>query len=153
MGRHVGCSQECAFRNQRAGRQLTRWLGLAYQHHENIERCRRTANPSGTAKALGHSWGLWSLLREVSTAALRGHVGLAAASIGGGVAATAANAILSRALTNPRVVRWMAQSTKLPTAALPNAINKPARLGQAKNDSDATNLAAYLQQQYAAAQQ
>jgi hypothetical protein len=47
----------------------------------------------------------------------------------------------------------MAQSTKLPTAALPNAINKPARLGQAKNDSDATNLAAYLQQQYAAAQQ
>jgi hypothetical protein len=109
-------------------------------------------NPSGTAKALGHSWGLWSLLGESSTAALTGHVGLAAASIGGGVAATAANAILSRALTNPRVVRWMAQSTKLPAAALPNAINQLARLGQAKNDPDATNLAAYLQQQNAAPQ-
>jgi len=68
------------------------------------------------------------------------------------VAATAANAILSRALANPRVVRWMAQSTKLPAAALPNAINQLARMGQTKNDPDATNLAAYLQHQNAVQQ-
>jgi hypothetical protein len=116
---------------------------------QTLSNAKALVNPSGTAAAAGHSWGLWSLLGESSTAALTGHVGLAAASIGGGVATTAANAILSRALTNPRVVQWMAQSTKLPVAALPNAINQLARMGQAKNDPDASNLASYLQQQYA----
>jgi hypothetical protein len=117
---------------------------------QTLNNAKALVNPSGTAAAAGHSWGLWSLLGEASTAALTGHVGLAAASLGGGLSATAANAILSRALTNPRVVQWMAQSTKLPIAALPNAINQLARLGQAKNDPDASNLAAYLQQQNSA---
>ena len=54
------------------------------------------------------------------------------------------NNVLARALTNPRVVAWLAQSTKLPVSALPNAVNQLAKMGQATNDPDARDLAVYL---------
>jgi hypothetical protein len=62
-----------------------------------------------------------------------------------------ANHILARALTNPKTVTWLASSAKLPTSALPNAVNQLTKLGQ--RDPDARDLAAYLQQQQGAGQQ
>lgn len=95
-------------------------------------------NPSGTAEAAGHGYGLLALMGEGGVA-LTGHPHALAATAG----AIAGNAVLSRALTNPRVVSWLAQSTKLPTSALPNAINQLSNMGQ--NDPDARDLSAYLQ--------
>jgi hypothetical protein len=99
-------------------------------------------NPSGSGAAVGHGLGLASLL-EGGGALLAGHPGHLAAAGG----AVMANNILARALTNPRVVHWLATSTKLPAGALPNAVTQLAQLGRAKNDPEARDLAAYLQAQ------
>ncbi len=101
------------------------------------------ANPSGTTKSLGHSVGLWSLLGEGVASAL-GH---GAAPLIGGAGVIGGNMVLSRALTNPRVVNWLARSTNLPAAALPAAVTQLSRMGEAKNDPDAQDLASYLRQQ------
>lgn len=94
-------------------------------------------NPSGTGEAIGHGAGLFAIL-EGGGAALAGHPGHLAA-VGGGIAA---NAVLARALTNPKTVSWLAQTAKLPTSALPNAINQLGKI----NDPDAKDLAATLSQ-------
>lgn len=92
-------------------------------------------NPSGTAEAAGHGYGLLAILGE-GGAAIAGHPHALAATTG----AIAGNAILSRALTNPKTVAWMAQTAKLPTSALPNAINQLSRI----DDPDARDLSAFL---------
>lgn len=97
-------------------------------------------NPSGTGEAVGHSVGLMALL-EGGGAALAGHP----AHLGATAGAIAANHVLARALTNPRVAQWLAQSTKLSPASLPNAVNQLAKMGHDNNDPDARDLAAYLQ--------
>jgi hypothetical protein len=102
-------------------------------------------NPSGTAEAAGHGYGLLALLGE-GGAALAGHPKAIAATAG----AIAGNNVLARALTNPRTVRWLASSAKLPTSALPNAVNQLAAMG--KVDPDARDLAAALQAQQGGAQ-
>jgi hypothetical protein len=94
-------------------------------------------NPSGTGEAIGHGAGLFAIL-EGGGAALAGHPGHLAA-VGGGIAA---NAVLARALTNPKTVAWLAQTAKLPTSALPNAVNQLGKI----NDPDAKDLAATLSQ-------
>ena len=58
-------------------------------------------NPSGTGEAIGHGAGLFAIL-EGGGAALAGHPGHLAA-VGSGIAA---NAVLARALTNPKTV-WL----------------------------------------------
>jgi hypothetical protein len=98
-------------------------------------------NPSGTAEAAGHGYGLLALMGE-GGAALMGHPHALAGTVG----AIAGNAVLSRALTNPRTVAWLAQSAKMPTYALPNAVNQLAKMGTANNDHAARDLAAYLRQ-------
>jgi hypothetical protein len=79
---------------------------------------------------------------EAILAIMLGHPAAAA----GAVAIPAANNLFARAVTNPRIVRWLAQTTKLPKSAMPNAINQLANLGKANNDPDAVQLAAALQQ-------
>jgi hypothetical protein len=95
-------------------------------------------NPSGTGEAVGHGAGLFALLEGTGAAAM-GHPGHLAA-LGGAIAG---NNILARALTNPRTVAWLAQSTKLPVSALPNAVLQLGKIGQSTNDPDARDLAAY----------
>jgi hypothetical protein len=96
-------------------------------------------NPSNTAGTVGHSLGLWALLSEGAHSFVSGPEAMVT-----GAGAIAGNAILSRVLTNPKVVKWLASSTKLPTSALPNAVNQLAKLGDANTDPDAQDLAAYL---------
>jgi hypothetical protein len=111
---------------------------------QTLSDAKALPNPSGTAAAAGHTGMLWALLTS-GGAAVAGHPGPFIGTVG----TIAGNAVLSHSLTNPRVVRWLAQSTKLPASALPNAVNQLAQLGQAKNDPDAINLAEYLRQQNA----
>ena len=95
-------------------------------------------NPSGTGEAVGHGLGLAAIL-EGGWKTLEGHPGTLAAAGG----AIAGNAILSRALTNPKTVAWLAQTAKMPTSALPNAINQLSKI----NDPDASALADALRTQ------
>lgn len=120
--------------------QLRRGLDSFANTTSTIRNSTLYKNPSGTAAAAGHGYGLLALLGE-GGAALAGHphalVGTGGAIVG--------NNVLARALTNPKVVSWLASSAKLPTSALPNAINQLTQMG--KVDPDARDLAAHLQQQ------
>lgn len=100
------------------------------------------ANPSGTASAGAHALGLWGLLTEAGTALFSGHLKVAAASVGAGAGAAGVNALLSRALVNPRTARWIATTTKLPQHAIPNAVNQLSKMGA--GDPDARDLATEL---------
>lgn len=51
--------------------------------------------------------------------------------------------VMARALTNPRLVRWMAQQTKAPAQAVPAAINQLAQI--AKDDEDAAELLSQIE--------
>jgi hypothetical protein len=96
-------------------------------------------NPSGTGEKMGHGFGLLALL-EGGGAALVGHPEHLA-TVGGAVAG---NWVLARALTNPRTARWLAQTTKLPKSALPNAVLQLGRMGEKTKDPDAQDLASTL---------
>ena len=96
------------------------------------------ANPSGTAnKAAGYTYGasLVASLFDPSFVSLGGLVG-------GGVAAN----ISARLLTNPKVVRRLAETTTMPKGAIPAAINSIAAQGEKDVDEDLLELARQLQQ-------
>ena len=120
--------------------QLRRGLDSFANTTSTIRSSKIFPNPSGTGEAVGHGFGLMALL-EGGGMALAGHPGHLAA-VGGAIAA---NHLLARALTNPRTVAWLAASAKLPTSALPNAVNQLSKMG--KVDPDARDLAAALQGQ------
>lgn len=63
-----------------------------------------------------------------------GYAGL----IGGGVASSFA---LSKAMTNPTVVKWLAQQTKVPAAALPIQLARLKAEAQATGDAEALEFA------------
>lgn len=96
-------------------------------------------NPSGSGEVVGHGAGAIALW-EGLTHAIAGHPAGLAATVGG----VTANNLLARALTNPRTVNWLAQSTKAPVSVLPNAVNQLSQMGQKTNDPDVQDLASYL---------
>jgi hypothetical protein len=103
----------------------------------NIRSGTKLQNWAGTGEAIGHSAG--------AVAAWEGIKSLMAGDpqvLMGTAAGVGANHLLSRALTNPRTVAWLARSTKAPISALPNAVNQLAMQGH--DDPDARDLAAYL---------
>ena len=103
----------------------------------NIRSGTKLQNFSGTGEAVGHGAGLLAAFESLKAlAAGDPHVAMSA------VAGVAANNVLGRALTNPRVVNWFAKTTKAPMSALPNAVNQLSQM----NDPDAHALAQYLQQ-------
>jgi len=109
---------------------LTRTMGT-------IRSGTKLQNWSGTGEAVGHSAGLLAAfegLRELAAGNPHALIGTAGAVI--------ANNLLSRALVNPRVVNWFAQTTKAPVSALPNAVMQLSKM----QDQDAQDLAAYLNQ-------
>ena len=102
-----------------------------------IKKGSKLQNWSGTGEKIGHAGGV--------VAAFEGLKALAAGNphvLLGTAAGVAANNLLSRALTNPRVVNWFAQTTKAPMSVVPNAVNQLSKM----NDPDAQALASYLQQ-------
>jgi hypothetical protein len=103
----------------------------------NINKGTRLRNPSGTGEAVGHVAGYEAAFEGVKNA-LSGHLGTLAYTASG----LAANHALSRALTNPATVNWLAQTTKAPISALPNAIHQLSQM----NDPDAHALSKAIQQ-------
>jgi hypothetical protein len=131
-------AKDALFGAKGATNQLRRGLDSFANTTSTIRTSTLYKNPSGTAAAAGHGYGLLALLGE-GGAALAGHPH----ALVGTAAAIAGNNVLARALTNPRTVAWLAASAKLPTSALPNAINQLSRLG--KVDHDARDLSQALQ--------
>lgn len=103
------------------------------------------ANPSGTAAAGAQIAGLTSFVTALAT----GNVGVAGA-IGGG--ATAAN-LWARALTNPRFVSWLANSTKLPTSAIPAQAQMLREIGERQDEPELMEAADLIEQGYQSQQQ
>ena len=94
-------------------------------------------NPSGTARQQA----LWSTAGGFALSVLTGRLDVAA-----GIAAGVGGANLSaRLMTNPRFVRWLAQSTKHPTAHAPSMINQLAQEARKTGDEDLAEAAALLQ--------
>lgn len=97
------------------------------------------ANPSGTARQ-GAQFAYWGgLLGSIFS----GNLGTAGLIGAGG---TAAN-LLARAMTNPRIVKWMARNTQAPVGALPAQISVLKRIGAENDDQDAVELANALSEQ------
>lgn len=97
------------------------------------------ANPSGTAQAVSQQTAALGILGALAT----GHVVTAAAGVGGIGAANLA----ARALTSPRIVKWMVKTTQLPKAQFQNQVRILALTGQREKDQDMIDVAAALQKQ------
>lgn len=82
-------------------------------------------NPSGTGPLLSHVLGAGNAVSDIMISLWTGHPAIALGSIG----VPLANRILAGALTNPRLVRWLAATSKMPPSALPVAINQLVRMG------------------------
>jgi len=95
-------------------------------------------NLSGTSRQQA----LWSTTGGFALSVLTGQLQFAA-GIAGGV--TGAN-LTARLFTNPRFVRWLAQSTKHPRAMAPSMINTLAQEARKTGDEDLAEAAALLQQ-------
>lgn len=96
-------------------------------------------NPPGTAQATNQIITAGSFALSVIT----GNVQVAGA-IGTGVVAANVGA---RAMTSPRVVRWLAEATKVPVAALPMQVTRLKAEAQAAGDEDALAVARALEEQ------
>jgi hypothetical protein len=83
-------------------------------------------NPSGTAQATGQAATVGALAASIVT----GNFGAAGAILGGVGAAN----LSARLLTNPRFVRWLAQTTKVPAGATGSAVNSLASLAKQTGD-------------------
>lgn len=94
-------------------------------------------NPSGTEQATAQA----ATVGGFALSALTGQIG-AAATIAAGVGG--AN-LMSRLMTNPKFVRWLAQSSKHPLAHGPSMLNNLAN--QAEGDEDIALAVATLEQQ------
>jgi hypothetical protein len=81
-------------------------------------------NPSGTGPLLGHVIGAGNMISDVLIGLWTGHP-IAVAGFG----APLVNMAVARALTNPRLVNWLATATRLPASALPVAIGQLSRMG------------------------
>lgn len=60
-----------------------------------------------------------------------------------GLGALAVNPVMSHVLTNPKVVSWLAQSTKMPKAGLPGLLVQLQKMGE--HDQDAKDLYGLIQ--------
>jgi hypothetical protein len=102
----------------------------------NINAGTKLRNPSGTGEAIGHVAGIEAAFEGIKNA-LSGNLH----TLAGTVAGVGLNNALSRALTNPKTVAWLAKTTKAPISALPNAIHQLSQM----DDPDAQALAAAIQ--------
>lgn len=94
-------------------------------------------NPSGTSQATAQAATAATFVVSV----LSGNVGTAGA-VAGGVAGANLSA---RLMTNPRFVRWLAQTTKIPAGATGSAINSLANIARETGDRDIALAVAALE--------
>jgi len=95
------------------------------------------ANPPGTAGAAANI----ATAGGAFVAAMTGNPGTATAIVG----AMAGANVTARTMTNPRFVRWLARTTRMPQAALPSALSALNQI--AKSDPGiAADLEAFMQE-------
>lgn len=145
---------------------LTKWAGLsdeakraAFHRHgprfvANMDKVSRVAqnirdgsrvfaNPSGTANRAA-AYGYYTGLAGTAAAGMMGAGPVPLVSLVlGGLSANAA----ARAMTNPRVVGWLARATEMPVSSLPQQVMLLKSQAQASGDDDLAELAAALEQQ------
>jgi hypothetical protein len=86
------------------------------------------ANPSGTAGAIANYTGAIT----AGSAAVTGNIGAAGLVLGGMMTANAT----AKILTHPPFVGWLARATKLPSHALPAALNTLGQIAAKERDPD-----------------
>lgn len=96
-------------------------------------------NPSGTAQASTQAATVGAFAMALGTGHLKTAGGIAA---GVGVAN-----LFSRGMANPRFVRWLAQSTKVPMGGYSAMVNRLAQDARKHQDMDLARLAALLDEQ------
>jgi hypothetical protein len=89
-------------------------------------------NPSGTGQAVAQTTAAATFVGSLLT----GNVGAAGAVAG----AVGGSNIAARILTNPAAVRWLARTTRMPTAAIPALINQAGQ----SSDADLRDLASQV---------
>lgn len=101
------------------------------------------ANPSGTANRAAAIGYYGSLAASTGAAAMGAGGAPLAALVLGGLSANVA----ARAMTNPRVVSWLARATEMPISSLPQQVMLLKSQAQASGDEDLAEVAAALEQQ------
>lgn len=96
------------------------------------------ANPSGTAQVVSAQSAGLTALGALAT----GHP-MVAAGVGAGVAG---GNIFARLMTNPTVVHWLAESSKVPSTALPVQINLLSQMGAKNKDAEVQQFADWLRE-------
>lgn len=126
----------------RHGPQFSRDMDKIARVAENIRDGSKVfANPSGTANRAAAIGYYGSLAATTGGAAMGVGVAPLVYLLGGGAAANVA----ARAMTNPKLVHWLARTTELPASALPQQIVLLKQI--AKDDPDAAELVAALEGQ------
>lgn len=95
------------------------------------------ANPAGTANRGAAQAYAIGLPISIAQAPLTGHYWPIVATIGGGIAAN----VSARALTNPRIVRWLANSTQLPVGSINVSLRALAAEGRKNEDEEVAEFA------------
>ncbi len=103
------------------------------------------ANPSGTANRGAAQAYAIGLPISIAQAPLTGHYWPIVATIGGGIAAN----VSARALTNPRIVSWLADSTRLPVGSINVSLRALAAEGRKNDDDEVAEFADELLKQQA----
>jgi hypothetical protein len=131
-----GAAKDALFGTSGSPGQLRTGLDKFTGTLNTLKNSRALENPSGSGAAVGHEAGLFALLEAMGTPGkIVSGVGKIAAGVGG-------NNMVARALTSPKVVNWMAQTAKIPTSGLPNAVNQLKQM----DDPSGQALAFQMQQ-------
>ncbi len=97
------------------------------------------ANPSGTGQATTQA----ATVAALVTAAISGDVG----TIGAVGSTIAGSNMLARLMTNPKFVRWLAVSTRLPASAYTTQLNGLARMADRNKDPELFEAVELLKEQ------
>lgn len=124
----------------RHGPSFTRDMDRIASVAQNIkEGANVFANPSGTANRVAAASYWLSLAGAVGT----GQAGAAGSLVGGGALAN----IMARAMTNPKAVKWLANSTALPVGSAVAQLNALRQIGERDGDEELIELADALSEQ------
>lgn len=95
------------------------------------------ANPSGTGNRLG----AYAYISGLTSAGMTGSTGTLAGLVLGGMASN----VVARLMTNPKTVHWLAETTRMPVGALPQAARQLYNIGKSEGDDELMSVAESLQ--------
>ncbi len=102
-------------------------------------------NPSGTGPRNALIGAVTGTATTVFSLLLAGMPGAAAVAAGGAIAGTTALNGMSRAMTNPRFVSWLSESTKMPVSSIPAQVVMLRRIAEQTDDDSVAEVADELE--------